>query len=209
MTRAGTSAPPFSPSGSEGEHAGSEEYDAGRFRDHRDGIELCQHGLGVAGAKHEAGIRELRQIGRRQRQAIGWNRAQFEESVQIAVGRADAARLPGPEGVRRETTWHGSTPRTCRESHFRVTADLLDLRNLVTTADLIVRSAMERKESFLSAGGKEFHYIPCLNERADWVKAMHDLAITHLAGWPNTLRGDDLQKIAANAAFARAMGALR
>jgi ferrochelatase len=69
--------------------------------------------------------------------------------------------------------------------------------------------AMEGKESFLTAGGKEFHYIPCLNERADWVKAMHDLAITHLAGWPNTIRGEDLQKIAANAAFARAMGALR
>lgn len=69
--------------------------------------------------------------------------------------------------------------------------------------------AMEGKESFLAAGGKEFHYIPCLNERADWVKAMHDIAITHLAGWPNTIRGDDLQKIAANAAFARAMGALR
>ncbi len=32
-------------------------------------------------------------------------------------------------------------------SNFRVSADLLDLRNLVTTADLIVRSAMARHES--------------------------------------------------------------
>ncbi len=32
-------------------------------------------------------------------------------------------------------------------SNFRVTSDLLDLRNLVVTADLIVRSAMQRKES--------------------------------------------------------------
>lgn len=32
-------------------------------------------------------------------------------------------------------------------SNFRVSSDLLDLRNLVVTADLIVRSAMQRKES--------------------------------------------------------------
>jgi L-aspartate oxidase len=32
-------------------------------------------------------------------------------------------------------------------SNFRVTSDLLDLRNLVLTADLIVRCAMRRKES--------------------------------------------------------------
>ncbi len=32
-------------------------------------------------------------------------------------------------------------------SNFRVSSDLLDLRNLVLTADLIVRSAMQRKES--------------------------------------------------------------
>ncbi len=32
-------------------------------------------------------------------------------------------------------------------THFRVTSDLLELRNLVDTADLIVRSAMLRHES--------------------------------------------------------------
>ena len=31
--------------------------------------------------------------------------------------------------------------------HFRVTPDLIELRNLLQTADLIVRSALHRKES--------------------------------------------------------------
>ena len=69
--------------------------------------------------------------------------------------------------------------------------------------------AMEGKETFLAAGGKEFHYIPCLNERPDWVAALHDLVLTHLGGWPIANSPDEAQKIAANAAFARAMGALR
>lgn len=69
--------------------------------------------------------------------------------------------------------------------------------------------AMEGKEEFLTAGGKEYHYIPCLNERADWVAALHDVVVPHLGGWPTAVSEEDLQKIKANATFARAMGAPR
>ena len=44
--------------------------------------------------------------------------------------------------------------------------------------------AMEAKEDFLHAGGKEFHYIPCLNELPQWIEAMADLVEKHTAGWP-------------------------
>ncbi len=43
--------------------------------------------------------------------------------------------------------------------------------------------AMECRAAFLSSGGKEFHYIPCLNERPDWIRALADLALRNLQGW--------------------------
>lgn len=43
--------------------------------------------------------------------------------------------------------------------------------------------AMEAKNTFIQAGGKEFHYIPCLNERSDWIQALADITCTHLQGW--------------------------
>lgn len=43
--------------------------------------------------------------------------------------------------------------------------------------------AMEGKEDFRHAGGGEYHYIPCLNERNDWMHALTDLVIDNLQGW--------------------------
>lgn len=46
--------------------------------------------------------------------------------------------------------------------------------------------AMEGKDTFIQAGGKEFHYIPCLNERGDWIQALADITCSHLQGWLDT-----------------------
>ena len=46
--------------------------------------------------------------------------------------------------------------------------------------------ALAGKTSFLQAGGQEFHYIPALNERDDWIHALSKLAIRHLQGWPTS-----------------------
>ena len=43
--------------------------------------------------------------------------------------------------------------------------------------------AMEGKEAFLHEGGKDFHYIPCLNDSAAWITAMTSIAERHLGGW--------------------------
>ncbi len=39
------------------------------------------------------------------------------------------------------------------------------------------------KES-LTAGGKVFHHIDCLNESPALIHALADLAASHLQGWP-------------------------
>ena len=43
--------------------------------------------------------------------------------------------------------------------------------------------AMEVHNEFLQAGGGEYHYIPCLNERPDWIHALTALALDNLHGW--------------------------
>lgn len=40
---------------------------------------------------------------------------------------------------------------------------------------------MECREAFLHAGGKEFNYIPCVNERSDWIAALADIANRQLS----------------------------
>ncbi|HMZ85579.1 MAG TPA: ferrochelatase [Giesbergeria sp.] len=44
--------------------------------------------------------------------------------------------------------------------------------------------AQEAREAFVHAGGKEFHYIPCLNDSPAWIGALSQIAQQHLAGWP-------------------------
>ena len=44
----------------------------------------------------------------------------------------------------------------------------------------------EARAAFLAAGGKEFHYIPCLNDSHPWISALADIAIRHMQGWPST-----------------------
>jgi protoporphyrin/coproporphyrin ferrochelatase len=43
--------------------------------------------------------------------------------------------------------------------------------------------SMEAKEAFFHAGGKEFSYIPCLNDSQPWITSLADIAEQHLAGW--------------------------
>jgi len=65
---------------------------------------------------------------------------------------------------------------------------------------------MEAREAFLHAGGKEFHYIPCLNDDPEWITALCNVTQQHLQGW-NTVEQADAQALAASRAAALAQGA--
>ena len=52
--------------------------------------------------------------------------------------------------------------------------------------------AIEAKREFLAAGGKQFHYIACLNGAPAFITALADLVQQHMQGWPvpSTLKSD-------------------
>jgi protoporphyrin/coproporphyrin ferrochelatase len=66
----------------------------------------------------------------------------------------------------------------------------------------------EGRQAFLTAGGKDFHYIPCLNDEAAWIAALGNVARQHLAGWP-TGEMPDPEALAQSREAALAMGAPR
>jgi protoporphyrin/coproporphyrin ferrochelatase len=52
---------------------------------------------------------------------------------------------------------------------------------------------IEAKSNFLKAGGKELHYIPCLNERDDWMHALTDITLKNLLGWNTSATPENLK----------------
>ncbi|MEO8156781.1 MAG: ferrochelatase [Betaproteobacteria bacterium] len=68
---------------------------------------------------------------------------------------------------------------------------------------------VENKSAFLQAGGGEFHYIPCLNERHEWIQALARIAAENLHGWASTDwdAGPALRAAAAARERALALGA--
>lgn len=53
--------------------------------------------------------------------------------------------------------------------------------------------AIEGKTTFLQAGGREYNYIPCLNERDDWMHALTDIVLKQLSGWTTGVGAEALE----------------
>lgn len=42
---------------------------------------------------------------------------------------------------------------------------------------------MECRDAFLESGGKQFSYIPCLNDTPSWIDGLCDIVLQNLSGW--------------------------
>ena len=66
----------------------------------------------------------------------------------------------------------------------------------------------EARAAFLGAGGKEFGYIPCLNDQHEWIAALADIALKHMQGWDTRRHADDPVALERQRQRALAAGAL-
>ena len=62
------------------------------------------------------------------------------------------------------------------------------------TTEVIKSRDLTASNSVLTAGGRDFHAIPCLNERNDWIHALADVTLSNLLGWTDTATHESLEK---------------
>ena len=137
---------------------------------------------------------ECHKSGRLLAEALGLGQEHYQICFQSRFGRAEwlqpytAATLEGlgKQGLQRVDVICPGFPADCLET--------------------LEEIAIEGKAEFLQAGGREYLYIPCLNERDDWIRALTELAASHLQGWP-TREAPDPASLELSALRARALGA--
>jgi ferrochelatase len=137
---------------------------------------------------------ECHKSGRLLAEALGLGQEHYQICFQSRFGRAEwlqpytAATLKGlgKQSLQRVDVICPGFPADCLET--------------------LEEIAIEGKAEFLQAGGKEYLYIPCLNERDDWIRALADLATSQLQGWP-TRAAPDPASLELSALRARALGA--
>ena len=105
-------------------------------------------------------------------EALGLERQEYRVTFQSRFGRAQWLR-PYTEPALQEMAAAGLE---------RV--DVICPGFPVDCLETLEEIAIEAREAFLQAGGREFHYIPCLNASSAAVSAIAAVARRHLQGWP-------------------------
>ncbi len=135
---------------------------------------------------------ECQKTGRLLAEALGLEAKQYRLSFQSRFGRAE---------------WlQPYTDRTL-EALAREGVQRVDIVAPGFTADCLEtleELAMEGRASFIGAGGKDFHYIPALNEHPRWIEALGRIALENLGGWVSDAWDRDADEAARHASARRA-----
>jgi len=142
---------------------------------------------------------ECQKTGRLLAEALGLEPGQFRLTFQSRFGRAEwlqpytdkTLEALGREGVGRVDVVAPGFTADCLET--------------------LEELAMEGRASFLQAGGKDFHYIPALNEHPQWIDALGRIALENLGGWVSENQNRDADEVSRQTSknLALAMGARR
>ncbi len=142
---------------------------------------------------------ECQKTGRLLAEALGLDAKQYRLTFQSRFGRAEWLQ-PYTDKTLHMLAREGVTRVDIVAPGF--TADCLE-----TLEEL----AMEGRATFLGAGGKEFHYIPALNEHPRWIDALGRIALENLGGWTSEQWDGDSDEAARHdsARRARDLGAAK
>jgi len=116
---------------------------------------------------------ECQKTGRLLAEALGLAPDQYRVTFQSRFGRAEW--LQPYTAATLEKLGHAGTRRV----------DVVCPGFVADCLETLEEIGVEGKADFLKAGGKEYHYIPALNDRPLWIQALTDLVQEHLSGWPD------------------------
>ncbi len=114
---------------------------------------------------------ECRKTGRLLAESLGLAPEQFRLSFQSRFGKAEWLKPYTAETL--QTLGRAGTRRV----------DVVCPGFVADCLETLEEIAMEGKAEFLNAGGGEYRYIPGLNDRGTWIRALADLTLNSIGSW--------------------------
>jgi ferrochelatase len=140
---------------------------------------------------------ECQKTGRLLAEALGLSKDEYVITFQSRFGKAEWLQ-PYTAPTLRELGRNGTA---------RV--DVLCPGFVADCLETLEEIGLEGKHEFLTAGGREYHCIPCVNDAPAFIEALADIVTEHTQGWPvarsqRTQRDAEAQASAARAKLAGA-----
>ena len=124
---------------------------------------------------------ECQKTGRLIAEALGLKEERYRITFQSRFGRAEWLRPYTADAL----------DELARQKAGRV--DVICPGFVSDCLETLEEIAIEGKAIYLNAGGRDFHFIPCLNERHDWIHALADIITSNLVGWSDAATHESLE----------------